>query len=45
VFVDAIDVMPLGDLGQNIAEIGFRIQTIELCRLDEGVDGGSSLAA
>jgi hypothetical protein len=37
--------MPLGDLDQNLAEIDFWIQTIELCRLDESVDGGSSLAA
>jgi hypothetical protein len=36
--------MLLGDLGQNIAEIDSRIQTVELCRLDEGIDGGSSLA-
>ncbi len=37
--------MALGDLGQDIPEVGFRVQTVELCRRHQGVDGRSPLAA
>ena len=31
--------MTLGDLCQRIVEIGFRVDAVELCRLNEGVYG------
>jgi hypothetical protein len=37
--------MPFGNLGQNIPEIGFRVQTVEFCRRHECVDGSSPLTA
>jgi hypothetical protein len=37
--------MALGDLGQNIPEVGFRVQAIEFRRRDERVDSSSPLTA
>src|SRR5215831_16890332 len=37
--VDLVDRMTLGDLCQRILEIGFRVHTVELCRLNNGVYG------
>ena len=37
--VDPVDRMTLGDLCQGIVEIGFRVDAVELCRLNEGVYG------
>ena len=41
---DAIDRM-LGDTLENIAQVGFRIELIELGRTDERVDNGRALTA
>src|ERR1700694_5400121 len=35
--VDLVDRMAFGDLCQRILEIGFRVHTVELCRLNDGV--------
>jgi hypothetical protein len=36
--------MAFGDAGRNLAEIGLRIDAVEFGRLDDGVQGGGSLA-
>src|ERR1700720_732863 len=43
-FADAIDRM-IGDAGQNIAQIGLRVEAIHFGGLDEGVHRGGSHAA
>ena len=43
-FGDAVDVV-VGDAGQDIAEPGFGIETVELGGFDQGVDGGGTFAA
>jgi hypothetical protein len=40
-FGDAVDGM-VGDTGQHLAQIGFRIEAIELGRTDQAVDRGST---
>jgi hypothetical protein len=35
----------IGDAGKNASQVGFGIETIELGRLDQRVDGGGTLAA
>jgi hypothetical protein len=37
--------MTIGDFGKNVSQIHFRVHLVELCGLDEGVDGGGALAA
>jgi hypothetical protein len=37
--------MSLGDPGQDILEIGFRIEAVEPCRDDQRIDGCRPLAA
>ncbi len=44
-FGDAVDGMPVGKLGQNIPEVGFRVQTVEFRRRDECADGSRPVAA
>ena len=34
-----------GDAGQHVAQVGFGIEAVECCRLQDGVDGGGALAA
>ena len=43
-FVDAVDFV-IGDAGENVAEIGFGINGVELAGFDEGVDGSGAIAA
>ncbi len=43
-FVDAVDGM-VGDAGEHLPQIGFGIETIELRRTDQAVDGCGALAA
>ena len=43
-FVDPLDRM-IGDAGDDIAEIGFRIEAVELGRFDEGVHRRGAFAA
>jgi len=42
-FIDPADWV-LGDAGQNLAEISLRVQTVEFCRVDQRIDGGSAFA-
>ena len=35
----------IGDAGQNIRKIGFRIEAVQLGRLDDGIEYSSPLAA
>jgi len=37
--------MSVSDFGKDILEIGFWIYVVELCRLDESVDGCGALTA
>jgi hypothetical protein len=41
---DAIDWM-LGDASNDVAQIGFRVETVQFCCRDQGVDCGSPFAA
>ena len=43
-FFNAVDGM-VGDAGQHVAEIGFGIETVELCAADQAVDRCGALAA
>ena len=43
-FVDPVNRV-LGDAGQNLAKISFRVQTVEFGGADQRVDGGSAYAA
>jgi hypothetical protein len=43
-FVDPIYRM-VGDASQDLLEIAFRVESVEFCRPDERVDGGSPFAA
>lgn len=43
-FSDPVDRM-VGDAGENVAKIGFGIETVELCGLDERQDRRGTLAA
>src|SRR3954451_11827583 len=35
----------IGKPGEDVAQVGFRIEAVELCGLDQRVDGSGSLAA
>jgi hypothetical protein len=37
--------MAVGDPGQRVAQIGFGVQAVELCGLDDGVDRGCAVTA
>ena len=41
--LDPIDRM-IGDVGQHMAQPGLRVNTVELGRADQRVDGGGTLA-
>lgn len=43
-FVDAVDRV-VGDAGENIAEVGLGIATVEHAGFEEGVDRGSTFVA
>ena len=43
-FVDPADWM-VRDLGQDGAEVEFRVEAVQFCRSDESVDGSGTLAA
>src|ERR1039458_9955930 len=43
-FGDAVDGV-LGNAREHVAQIGFGIESVELGRADEAVDGGGALAA
>ena len=43
-FVDPVDRV-IGDAGENVAEVFFRIELVESGGFDEGVDSGGTLAA
>jgi hypothetical protein len=42
-FVDLVDWM-VGDSVQDLSEIAFRVQSVDFCRPDERIDGGSPFA-
>lgn len=42
-FRDAIDFV-IGDAGEDIAEVGFWVEAVELCGFDERVDGGGAFS-
>ena len=44
-FADAVDRMAIGAFRQDIAQVGFRVQLVQPCRLHQGVDGGCPFAA
>ncbi len=42
---DPIDRVSLGDLGQDVADVGLWVQATEFCRVDEGVYVCGALAS
>lgn len=34
----------VGDMGENVTQVGFWIDGVEFASLDQGIDGGSALA-
>ena len=44
-FVNPVDPMAIGNFGDGVSQIGFRIEAVELRRLDERVDRRGALAA
>jgi hypothetical protein len=42
-FFDLVDRM-VGDAGEDVAKIGFRVETVELCSFDERQDRRGTLA-
>ena len=43
-FVDPVDRV-IGDAADYVAQIGFRIETVQPCGLDDGVHGCGTVAA
>jgi len=43
-FVDAVDRV-IGDAREHVAEVGFRIDAVQLGRADQAVDRGGAVAA
>ena len=43
-FLDLMDWM-VCNTGEHVREVGFRIDTVQLCRADQGVHRGSAFAA
>ena len=43
-FFDSADRM-FGDMDQDLAEIGFRVEIVQFSRRDQRIDGGSAFAA
>lgn len=43
-FVDPVDEV-IGDAGKDLPQVGFRIEAVELCGLDQRQDRGSAFAA
>ncbi|AMK17106.1 hypothetical protein K663_03585 [Sphingobium sp. MI1205] len=44
-FISAGSGPAASDLGDDIGDIGLRFEAIELCGLDDGVDGSGAIAA